>query len=263
MACQASSNFTINAVSLPAAVTVAHAATATFALVSSAKVASCSWEIVGKSRAALTYPTITTTGSPAVSASLIMPVSEGIRYGASFRMKCTVTDANGESESTYAVFGAEGLDGQVPPCAGEETDRSTVGWGEALHTSAQLALLNFTDIGGVAQSLAGGASLAVIGSYSAPVGSTLNWSARIRVNVKIWEIADKSVQGSADFIADARTTGSALQLSTVTETLGRLPAGSDAEIGVSSNNLTVSVQPTANNCYTKIRVWVEEIEDLT
>lgn len=263
MACQASSDFTINSVSLPSAVTVAHAATASFALVSSAKVASCSWEIVGKSRAALTYPTITTSGSPAVSASLTMPVSEGVRYGASFRMKCTVTDANGESESTYAVFGAEGLDGQVPPCAGEETDRGTVGWGEALHTSAQLALMNFTDNTAVAQSLTGGASLAVIGTYGSPIGSTLNNSARIRVNVKVWEIADKSVQGSADFVADARTTGSALQLGTVTETLGRLPGGADAEIGVASNNLTVSVQPTTNNCYTKIRVWVEEIETLS
>lgn len=99
-----------------------------------------SWSIVGSSLSTQSYPTITLGGSPlGKSASFPMPADPGDGLGRSFRVRCLVTDANGEEAVQYAIVGAVGASGRLPAPAGEGPNDRSASYGYTDLLNAALA----------------------------------------------------------------------------------------------------------------------------
>lgn len=126
----ASATFKVNGTVPTGAVSVSYGDTITLALVITIGAASIVWDVVGRSHTDSALPTITPAGSPVgATATFTFRSAPGDSAGRSYRVRCTVTDGNGNSGSSVAVIGVLGSSGVVPFCHGETTERNAeLGW---------------------------------------------------------------------------------------------------------------------------------------
>src|SRR5687767_942105 len=125
-----SAAFTIESAANPAEHSVAYGATVDLAITSLAY-NTISWSIAGTSDPSQSAPTITLGGTPNGStASFPMPSDPGDGLGRSFRVKCVVTDASGNTATQYGIVGALNAAGLLPIPVGEEVGErhATHGW---------------------------------------------------------------------------------------------------------------------------------------
>jgi hypothetical protein len=130
-----SAAFTVEGNPNPDEHVVAYGATVDLAITSLAY-NTITWEVVGTSNSATAEPTVTLGGSPLGSAaSFAMPSDPGDGFGRSFRVKCRVTDANGENDIQYGIVGALNSAGLLPVPVGEETGErhATHGWTDVIN----------------------------------------------------------------------------------------------------------------------------------
>lgn len=136
-----SAAFTIEAVANPAEHVVAYGATVDLAIASLAY-NTITWSIAGTSKSTQTAPTITLTGSPLGStATFVMPADPLDGLGRSFRVKCSVTDAQGNEAVQYGIVGALNDNSLLPVPVGEEVgDRhATHGWTDVINAGIATA----------------------------------------------------------------------------------------------------------------------------
>lgn len=132
-----SASFSIEGTTVPAAVAVAYGATVDFVLLSTVGAKSIAWTIAGSSDSSYTNPTITPAGVPSgATASCPQIADPGTGLGASFLVKCVVTDSNNVTYTQYGVFGTANAAGRIPITCGEMLARdATHGWTEAINTA--------------------------------------------------------------------------------------------------------------------------------
>lgn len=122
-----SSAFTVDGAALSGAMEVEYAASVAVALVDTTGVHQVAWSIVGSSSSGLTDPTF--ADAAATSTTYPQVADPGTGHGASFGIKCLVTDSAGNTDATIATVGTKNEASVVPAFSGEETERdSTHGW---------------------------------------------------------------------------------------------------------------------------------------
>jgi hypothetical protein len=172
----ASSEFTVNGSSLPAAISTTWGATVTCSLVSTQRVNSVAWSVLGKSRSTLTTPTLVSSGSPSGAIMTFTFPSAGAygAYGGSLLIQCVVTYSvagKARTHTTRAMIGVP-IPGTalVPGAIGETTERGTYGWLDLLNN--QLAALSGLVVAGTSSDVAitGGGGATTLYDYPvAPV----------------------------------------------------------------------------------------------
>lgn len=119
-----SAAFTVDGDANPAEHTTNYTDTVTLEIASRAY-NTIAWSIAGTSKSTFSNPTITQGGSPVGStATFAMPSDPGDGEGRSVRVKCVVTDAQGNRAIQYAIVGVLNSAGRLPaPCGEGATDR--------------------------------------------------------------------------------------------------------------------------------------------
>lgn len=135
-----SAAFTINATSVPAAVSVAYGGGVTLALSSITGVESVQFSIVGTSGTGVSAVALTPAGTPTGSqATATMPADPGDGLGRAYLVRCLVSNQY-ESAEAYGIFGATNEAGIVPLTFGEELARhATGGWIDVINQIAKVA----------------------------------------------------------------------------------------------------------------------------
>jgi hypothetical protein len=104
--------------------------------------------------------------------------------------------------------------------------------------------------------MTGGASLATIATYTPDLSTSA--SARIGIQVEIWESASLTTGGHAVGEFSLVSSGSALSTSRTdfADVLG-LPTSADVAVAVDGLSLLIQAKPSANACKAYVKVWAQ------
>jgi hypothetical protein len=261
----ASSDFTVNGSSLPAAISTTWGATVTCSLVSTQRVNSVAWSVLGKSRSTLTTPTLVSSGSPSGAIMTFTFPSAGAygAYGGSLLIQCVVTYSvagKARTHTTRAMIGVP-IPGTalVPGAIGETTERGTYGWLDLLNN--QLAALSGLVVAGTSSDVAitGGGGATTLYDYPlAPVAAE-DQTIEVDLRIEVWQASNNDATATIHTTAYVlvKTAGSTILNAPDTEqtVLGTLTAGVSVAFSITANTtLRTSCTSTVTNMKASVSV---------
>ena len=255
------SNFTVDGVALSGAMEVEYAASVALAVVDTTGAHTIAWSVVGSSSSGLTDPTITPAGSPpGATASFPQVADPGTGQGASFGIKCLITDSAGKTDATIAVIGTKNEAGIVPGYGGEETERdSTHGWLDLVNRAAsdnisQALSVNTTNAG-VTTVLSHALAANTMSSCGCRVVTVETNGANFWTFVREWTWAYER--------HDSKAAGAPTKV--VADSDGGVPSWDEdgawsAVVDVAANTMRIRVtNDAAQNCTSRVQLWVAEV----
>jgi len=248
-----SSAFTVDAVAISGAMEVEYGASVAVALTDNTGVHTVAWEIVGSSDSGLTDPTFADATAESTTFTMVADPETG--QGASFGVKCTVTDSAGTSDATIAVVGVPNSPARiVPGYNGEETARdSTHGW---------LALVNTAIADNISYSATATTSDATVTTIlSVALDDDTIYDCGCRVMTHDTAGADfHTLVRRWDFAYQRVNTGAPVKI--IADSDGGVPvhrddATWDAQVDLSANTMRIRITNDATNaCHSEVQLWV-------